>query len=141
MRLLREGMSKFYYPPFNRKEHLKMQITFEGLGRILRCSFQLKCPKCGEGALFQTYFKMFTHCAVCDLKFERESGYFIGAMYLNYGVTVLIAFPSYFLFEKFISIPFYVNLSVWALFSAIFPVLFYRYSKSLWLSFDYIFSS
>ena len=117
-----------------------MKITFGDLGRILCCSFQLKCPQCGEGALFQTYFKMFTHCAVCNLKFERESGYFIGAMYINYGATVLTAFPSYFLFEKFTSIPFYVNLSVWALFSAIFPVIFYRYSKSLWLNLDYIFS-
>ena len=116
-----------------------MKITFGDLVRILRCSFQLKCPRCGEGALFQTYFKMFTHCAVCNLKFERESGYFIGAMYINYGATVLTAFPSYFLFEKFTSIPFSVNLSVWALFSAIFPVLFYRYSKSLWLNLDYIF--
>ena len=117
------------------------QGKIKKLGRILQCSFQLKCPRCGEGALFQTYFRMFTHCAVCDLKFERESGYFIGAMYINYGATVLTAFPSYFLFEKFTSIPFYINLSVWALFSAIFPVLFYRYSKSLWLNFDYIFSS
>ena len=117
-----------------------MKITFGDLGRILRCSLQLKCPRCGEGALFQTYFRMFTHCAVCDLKFERESGYFIGAMYINYGATVLTAFPSYFLFEKFTAIPFYVNLSIWALFSAIFPVLFYRYSKSLWLNLDYIFS-
>ena len=64
---------------------------------------------------------MFTHCTACDLKFERESGYFIGAMYLNYGATVLIAFPSYFLLETFTAIPFFVNLAVWALFSAVFP--------------------
>ncbi|MCY3722973.1 MAG: DUF983 domain-containing protein [Candidatus Poribacteria bacterium] len=118
-----------------------MKITFGDLGRILRRSFQLKCPRCSEGTLFQTYFRMCVHCSVCDLKFERESGYFIGAMYLNYGATVLIAFPSYFLFETLTSIPFYVNLGVWALFSAIFPVLFYRYSKSLWLNFDYAFSA
>ena len=118
-----------------------MRMTFGDLGRILRCSFQLKCPRCREGALFQTYFRMFTRCAVCELTFERESGYFIGAMYINYGATVLIAFSSYFLCEALTSIPFYVNFSVWALFSALFPVLFYRYSKSLWLNFDYMFSS
>ena len=118
-----------------------MKLTFGVLSRILRCSFRLKCPRCRNGALFQTYFKMFTHCTACDLKFERESGYFIGAMYLNYGATVLIAFPSYFLFETFTPIPFFVNLGVWALFSAVFPILFYRYSKSLWLNLDYIFSA
>ena len=118
-----------------------MKLNFGVLCKILRCSFRLKCPQCGKGALFQTYFKMFTHCTVCDLKFEREAGYFIGAMYLNYGATVLIAFPSYFLVETFTAIPFLVNLGIWAVFSAVFPILFYRYSKSLWLNFDYIFSS
>lgn len=118
-----------------------MLLTFQDLAKILRCSFRLKCPQCGEGALFQTYFRMFTRCAACDLKFERESGYFIGAMYINYGATVLLAFPGYFLVEMFTPIPFLINLSVWALFSAIFPIFFYRYSKSLWLNFDYAFSS
>ena len=118
-----------------------MKITFGNLGKILRCGFRLKCPQCGEGALFQTFFTMFTRCRACNLKFERESGYFIGAMYLNYGATVLIAFPSYFLFETFTAIPFFLNLGVWTLFSAVFPILFYRYSKSLWLNFDYVFSS
>jgi len=118
-----------------------MKLTFGVLSRILRYGFRLKCPRCGNGALFESYFKMFTHCTECALKFERESGYFIGAMYLNYGATVLIAFPSYFLLETLTAIPFRVNLGIWALFSAIFPVLFYRYSKSLWLNFDYIFSS
>ena len=84
-----------------------MKITFGNLGKILRCGFRLKCPQCGEGALFQTFFTMFTRCRACNLKFERESGYFIGAMYLNYGATVLIAFPSYFLFETFTAIPFF----------------------------------
>ncbi len=118
-----------------------MRLTFRNLSKTLRSGFQLKCPRCGEGALFQTAFTMFKHCTICDLKFERESGYFIGAMYLNYGATVLVAFPGYFLFQTLTVIPFLVNLSVWTLFSAAFPVLFYRYSKSLWLNFDYIFSS
>jgi len=32
-------------------------------------------------------------CAVCDLKFEREPGYFLGAMYISYGLGVLIMAP------------------------------------------------
>lgn len=118
-----------------------MRLTFRDLAKTLRCSFRLKCPRCSEGTLFQTYFKMYACCPQCDLKFEREAGYFVGAMYINYGVTICTAFPGYFLVERFMSIPFFANLGVWALFSAVFPVLFYRYSKSLWLNFDYIFSS
>ena len=32
-------------------------------------------------------------CAICDLKFEREPSYFLGAMYLSYGLGVLIMAP------------------------------------------------
>jgi hypothetical protein len=32
-------------------------------------------------------------CAICDLKFEREPGYFLGAMYISYGLGVLIMVP------------------------------------------------
>lgn len=39
---------------------------------------------------------MHERCPVCDLKFEREPGYFLGAMYISYGlglgtITVLAA--------------------------------------------------
>ena len=114
-----------------------MKLTFGNLKKILRCSFGLKCPRCSKGSLFQKRFTMFSHCTECELKFEREQGYFIGAMYINYGATVFLAFPGYFIFDVFTPIPFLANFGVWGVVSAVFPVFFYRYSKSLWLSFDY----
>jgi len=32
---------------------------------------------------------MYERCPACDLKFERESGYFLGAMYISYGLGVV----------------------------------------------------
>jgi hypothetical protein len=32
---------------------------------------------------------METRCSVCGLKFEREEGYFLGAMYISYGLALL----------------------------------------------------
>lgn len=32
---------------------------------------------------------MHERCPVCDLKFERESGYFLGAMYIGYGLALV----------------------------------------------------
>jgi len=32
---------------------------------------------------------MHERCPVCALKFEREPGYFLGAMYISYGVALL----------------------------------------------------
>ena len=110
----------------------KRQILIEGM--------RLKCPRCGDGRMFAGMFKMRSECGNCHFRFEREAGYFVGAMYINYGVTVFIAFASYFALDYFTSIPFLPNFILWGVFSALFPIFFFRYSRSLWLSFDYIFN-
>jgi len=33
---------------------------------------------------------MHPSCPVCGLKFEREPGYFLGAMYISYGLALII---------------------------------------------------
>jgi uncharacterized protein DUF983 len=32
---------------------------------------------------------MHERCPACNLKFEREEGYFLGAMYISYGLSLL----------------------------------------------------
>ena len=106
--------------------------------QILKDGFRLKCPKCGKGDMFADMFKMNLECSNCHFKFEREPGYFVGAMYINYGATVFFAFGGYFALDYFTGITFLQNFILWFVFSGLFPVLFFRYSRSLWLSFDYI---
>lgn len=53
------------------------------------------CPRCREGSIFRYsifrgFPKMHDRCPVCDLKFDRESGYFLGAMYISYGLGIVI---------------------------------------------------
>src|SRR5258707_13557468 len=64
----------------------------------LRSIFQQRCPRCRMGrifrySIFRGFPKMCERCAICDLKFEREPGYFLDAMYLSYGLGVLIMAP------------------------------------------------
>jgi len=33
---------------------------------------------------------MHDHCPACDLEFEREEGYFLGAMYISYALALVI---------------------------------------------------
>jgi uncharacterized protein (DUF983 family) len=51
------------------------------MGRIFRYSIFRGFPKMGE------------RCSICDLKFEREPGYFLGAMYISYVLGVSIMAP------------------------------------------------
>ncbi len=64
----------------------------------LRSILQQRCPRCRMGrifrySIFRGFPKMQERCAICDLKFEREPGYFLGAMYISYGLGVLIMAP------------------------------------------------
>jgi uncharacterized protein (DUF983 family) len=52
-----------------------------------------RCPRCRVGRIFRGsivrgFPKMFERCEVCNLKFEREPGYFLGAMYVSYGLAL-----------------------------------------------------
>jgi uncharacterized protein (DUF983 family) len=53
------------------------------------------CPRCRAGEIFRPSSflwlgKMREHCPVCELKFEREEGYFLGAMLIDYGLGLLL---------------------------------------------------
>jgi uncharacterized protein (DUF983 family) len=53
------------------------------------------CPRCRAGKMFRgsllrVFPKMHERCPVCELKFEREEGYFLGAMYISYGIGVIM---------------------------------------------------
>jgi uncharacterized protein (DUF983 family) len=59
----------------------------------LRDILEQRCPRCRLGHLFRSsifrgFPKMNERCGVCDLKFEREQGYFLGSMYISYGLAL-----------------------------------------------------
>ncbi len=83
---------------------------------------------------------MHPQCPDCQLKFEREHGFFVGAMYINYGATVVIAIPGYFVLDYFTEITLAQQLILWISFATLFPLFFFRYSRSLWLGLDYLFN-
>ena len=61
------------------------------IGDILR----QRCPRCRLGnifrySIFRGFPRMHQRCPVCDLKFDREPGYFLGAMYVSYGLGIVI---------------------------------------------------
>ena len=79
-------------------------------------------------------------CPVCGLHYYRESGYFLGAVILNYVFTTLLVVSCYLLaialrFETVL----HGNLALmlWILFGVILSLALVRHSYSLWLSLDY----
>ena len=109
---------------------------------ILLC----KCPKCWKGHLFypikneniiSKWFKMRDYCEICQLKYEIEVGFFYGAMYVAYGITVtwgVFIFLMLWTFTNNHKNPFFYTGTT-ALFIVLFSPLTYRLSRSLWLHF------
>ncbi len=56
--------------------------------------YNYKCPRCRQGDLFVKPFNvkapldMFDKCSHCAQKIEPEPGYYFGAMFISYGMTV-----------------------------------------------------
>ena len=106
--------------------------------RVFGRGLRLLCPRCGAAKVFAGPFRMHERCPACGLHFEREPGYFVGAIYLNYGATTLITMGGYFLLDAWLGLALGLQLLVWGTFAVGFPLWFFRYSKSLWLSLDYL---
>jgi uncharacterized protein (DUF983 family) len=60
-------------------------------GPALTRSLRRRCPRCGEGALFASTFKLRERCEVCDLVLRKEPGAMTGQMYLSAAVTEVFA--------------------------------------------------
>jgi len=106
------------------------------LGQAFSRGIRLKCPICNKGRLFDGFIRMQKSCSVCAFHFERGPGYFLGSTYINYGVTTLLTTWTYVVLRFGLGISKPVLIPVLAAFCVIFPVLFFRYARSLWLSFD-----
>jgi hypothetical protein len=87
--------------------------------------------------MFRTVLAMNDPCPVCGLVFEREPGYFLGAMYFSYFMAVGITAPLFFLgtwlwpqcHQMLIA------LGALLLYLPLVPFVF-RYSRVMWIHYD-----
>jgi len=73
--------------------------------------FNNKCPQCNESDFYihkspfhlKDNLKIYENCSHCGLKYMMEPSFYYGAMYVTYGITVLISVAtfiiSYYIFQ------------------------------------------
>ncbi|MGH9711636.1 MAG: DUF983 domain-containing protein [Candidatus Acidiferrales bacterium] len=87
-----------------------------------------------------SFFKMREECAVCGLSFYPESGYYAGAMYLDYGLSAAIFLaifvPTLFM-PELTRVPYMTKNLLWIGFGTVLCLAMARPSYSLWLAVDY----
>lgn len=110
---------------------------------ILYSVFTNTCPQCHQGKVFKFknpfspkhFSEMHETCSSCELKYEKEVGFFYGAMYVSYALT------SGFFIVSFVIDQLYFQSAAWKLitflivsFLVLMP-LTYRLSRLIWLNF------
>ncbi len=111
--------------------------------QIIYSTIANKCPRCHKGKIFEknnpyTFNKpllMRDSCSECDLRYEREPGFFYGAMYVSY------AMMSGIFITWFISDLLWLHMEAFTLAVSVmlnilvaFPIV-YRWARIVWLNF------
>ncbi len=111
----------------------RLQIVARGLSN--------RCPNCGGRTLFKagTWFQTNRNCPACGLLIERDEGFFLGSMSLNYGVTLICFLMPVMLLAWRGVIGVTAAVVIAGIGSIGFPALFYRSSRSWWLMNYYFF--
>ena len=109
----------------------------------LKAIFAGYCPRCCRGAVFNHGLRgllglMNESCAVCGLVYLREAGYFLGAMYVSYGLGVLTVLPVAMALVVLLDARLAVVLVIAAVQMLGSLPLLLRYSRTIWLHVDQV---
>jgi uncharacterized protein (DUF983 family) len=108
------------------------KATMLGRGATLRCA------RCGSRHLFHHYFTMVDDCPRCGLHFEREHGYWAGALAINIGVAAAVFIVTFGVALALTApdIPVVPLLAILIPLMILVPLLGYPLSKTVWVAVD-----
>ncbi|KAB8143866.1 DUF983 domain-containing protein [Chloroflexia bacterium SDU3-3] len=105
--------------------------------RVLTQSLLLTCPACQHGNMFRSGFRMNVRCPVCHVVFERDSGELTGGLAINATLTMAIAMVGAgFAFSP--EVPIIPLVLLLAGIVVLFPLVFYRHARGLWVGILYL---
>lgn len=108
------------------------------LGPKLLGLLRQRCPRCMQGAIYRRGITMHVACPACGQVYEREPGYFVGSMYISYGMATVVM--GLFMLGLHLLLPAWdlgwVALLAIALFVPLTPVVS-RYARVIWMYFDH----
>lgn len=102
-----------------------------------------KCPRCQEGDIFvsksaynlKTFDQMHERCSHCDLRYEPEPGFFVGALYVSYAYYVAFIISTFVLFEVILDIDLNYFLGFLLPSLVILTPFFFRLARRTWINF------
>lgn len=107
---------------------------------LINAQFYGKCPRCREGDIFKypvthlsKFSAMHASCPRCEASFEPEPGFYFGAMFVSYALTIVlftfVGLVLYFFFHPSDTV-YIISITIAAI---LFTPFSFRYSRILWL--------
>lgn len=109
-------------------------------GNVVKSTFNLTCPRCQTGGLFETSsfsfdkpFDMPKYCSYCNQNYWPEPGFYYGAMFIGY------IFTGFFCLGFVMIIHWVFGVGLIGSFMALLTVLavlfvyFFRLARSIWI--------
>jgi len=106
-------------------------------GSAIVAVLRQRCPRCRQGPIFSGRLSMNECCPRCGLRFEREPGYFLGAMYFSYALSIPIL--GLLILAEHLLLPDWridVVIGLAALAYVPFMPMVFRYSRVFWIYFE-----
>ena len=97
-----------------------------------------RCPRCGSSGIFEGWWRLRTACPACELRYEREEGYWLGAIAINTGFAI-IGFAVVLvglIVATWPSPPWGLVGAVTVTANAAIPIVMYPISKTVWVAID-----
>jgi uncharacterized protein (DUF983 family) len=99
----------------------------------LKAVAKQRCPICFQGRVFTGWISMQQCCPVCGARFEREHGFFVGALYVAYWMSVATLSSLMALFWAAGAGSAYRSFLLAAIALIPLSVLIFRYSRTVWM--------
>lgn len=107
---------------------------------MLRRGARRRCPRCGGGHLFRTWWAIKDRCPRCGLLFAREPGYFTGVYLLNLSAVLVALFVVVMTYAVWLSehpgaslVP---PMAIGGVLAVGVPIVFYPFARTIWSALD-----
>jgi uncharacterized protein (DUF983 family) len=116
---------------------------------ILNSIIKYKCPKCREGDLFvnkntfkyKNFLDVSDNCPKCNQDFQIEAGFYLGAIFVSYALTIALTtsiFVAFAVFNIYSLVPFLITVGICLIITT--PMILHV-SRSIWIAMSVAYKS
>ena len=116
---------------------------------ILNSIIKYKCPKCREGDLFvnkntfkyKNFLDVSDNCPKCNQDFQIEAGFYLGAIFVSYALTIALTtsiFVAFAVFNIYSLVPFLITAGICLIITT--PMILHV-SRSIWIAMSVAYKS